>query len=97
MKIVEEIEFPKKSFESIKDMTELFSKMLTDGILLLANGIAILSILKFIVEIINGFTTKSYMGTSSMDDTSFFGRKDWNKTTTTLTSRGITNLDRTFK
>ncbi len=92
-----EIEFPIKSTNDLSSTMELLIKFLTDGILLLANGIAILCILKFIISLINGFATKSYMGTSIMEDTSFIGRTDWNKKITPITPRRNENLDWTFK
>jgi hypothetical protein len=43
-----------------------------EGILLyLCYGIALLCGFKFIIYILNGFASKSYMGTSIVDDTSF--------------------------
>jgi hypothetical protein len=51
--------------------------MLTDLILYLSYGIAILSGLKIIIHILNGFTSKPDMGAASLDNTSFNGRKNW--------------------
>lgn len=92
-----EIEFPIKSTNELTNTMELLITFLTDGILLLGNGIAILCILKFIISVINGFATKSHMGASIMENTSFVGRTDWNKKITPITSRGNENLDWTFK
>ena len=92
-----EIQFPVKSTNDLSSTMELLKQFFTDGILLLANGIAILSILKFIVGLINGFATKSYMGSSAMDDTSFVRRTNWDKTITTSSSRRGENLDGSFK
>jgi hypothetical protein len=92
-----EIEFPIKTTNDISNTMELLIKLLTDGILLLGNGIAILCILKFIISVINGFATKSHMGTSIMEDTSFNSRMDWNKKNTPITPRRNENMDWTFK
>jgi hypothetical protein len=55
----------------------LLEQMLTDGILWLAYGIAILSALKIVVHQINGFTTESDLGTRLLEDSSFFGGALW--------------------
>lgn len=46
-------------------------KLLADIILYIAYTIAVLCGFKFIIYILNGFTTKSYMGASAVDDSSF--------------------------
>lgn len=57
---------------SIRRSLELFSSMLTDGILWLGYGIAILSILKFIISQVNGYRAESHLGASALGDSSFF-------------------------
>ena len=56
---------------SIRIILEHLDKLITDIILYVAYGIAILSGLKFIIFILNGFTPKSYMGPSSLDNSAF--------------------------
>jgi hypothetical protein len=55
----------------------LLEQMLTDGILWLAYGIAVLSVLKIVVHQINGFSTESDLGTRTLEDSSFFGGALW--------------------
>ncbi len=57
--------------KSLKTTFEFLDKFIVDIILYLAYGIAILCGLKFIIYILNGFASKSYMGTSALDDSSF--------------------------
>jgi hypothetical protein len=54
-----------------KDTLVFLDEFIKDIILYLSYGIAILCGFKFIIYIVNGFTTKSYMGPQSMDDSSF--------------------------
>jgi len=63
------IELPTPS--SFSQTLSLFMKLLTDGILHLAYGIAILSALKFSLYLLNGVTSKPTMGASTLDDSSF--------------------------
>jgi hypothetical protein len=57
--------------EPFKATLELFNKLLTDIVLYLSYGIAILCGLKFIIYIVNGFASKSYMGPTALDNSSF--------------------------
>lgn len=73
-------------------MTLLFSeldRMLTEGIILLGYGIALLSILKFIVHQING---GDRMGSSALEDSSFFGGALWDETPSSSPSGRGTHL-----
>jgi hypothetical protein len=54
-----------------KDTFIFLDECIKDIILYLCYGIAILCGFKFIIYIVNGFTTKSYMGPQSLDDSSF--------------------------
>ena len=73
-----DIQFPTQTTTtSLKTTLDLLDKFITDVILYFAYGIAILSAFKFIIYLINGFTTKSYMGSSTMDNSAFSSRKDW--------------------
>jgi hypothetical protein len=65
----------------LENTFELLDKLITDIILWLAYGIALLCGFKFIIYLLNGITSKSHMGSTSMDDTSFIHGK--NKFTTT--------------
>jgi hypothetical protein len=57
------IELPShSSLSSFSSTLTLFHALLNDIILYLASAIAIVSVLKFVVYVINGFTEKSYMG-----------------------------------
>ena len=57
---------------ALKSTLEYLDKFVIDLILYLCYGIAILCGFKFIIYIVNGFTTKSYMGPTTLDDTSLF-------------------------
>ncbi len=57
---------------SFHESLEMLQRLVTDGILYLAYGIAILSAFKFILGIINGVTSNSSMGARTMDDSSLF-------------------------
>jgi len=57
--------------KSLKTTFEFLDKFIIDIILYLAYGIAILCGFKFVIYILNGFATKSYMGASALDDSSF--------------------------
>ena len=52
------------------DAFESFDQMISDILIYVCYVIAVLCGIKFIIYILNGFATKSYMGTSSMGDTS---------------------------
>jgi hypothetical protein len=54
-----------------KDTFNFLDEFIKDIILYLCYGIAILCGFKFIIYIVNGFTTKSYLGPQSLDDSSF--------------------------
>ena len=66
---VHDIQLPSlsKSF-TIHDTLNNLDKFITDIILYLAYGIAILCAFKLSIFILNGRATKSYMGTSSLDN-----------------------------
>ena len=66
---IQEVTIPRSSFHESLDMLQ---QLATDGILYLAYGIAILSVFKFILGIINGVTSNSSMGARTMDDSSLF-------------------------
>jgi hypothetical protein len=69
-----EIQFPALPNAIIwKNTFESFDKMIETAILYLCYGIAILCGFKIIIYILNGFATKSYMGSRTMDDSSFGG------------------------
>ncbi len=69
------IELPTISMKgSFHHALQMFQLLLTDFILYLSYGIAILSVLKFLVFLINGVATDTSMGSSVMDDSSFFRR-----------------------
>jgi hypothetical protein len=55
-----------------KDTLSALDEMINDFIIYICYGIALLCGFKFIIYIVNGFTTKSYMGPSTMDDSSLF-------------------------
>ena len=63
--------------EALKSSLEFLNNLIQDCILYLAYGIALLSVFKFIVYLVNGFATKSYMGSAFMDDSSFGSRTNW--------------------
>ncbi len=54
-----------------KDIFSSLDKLIEDIIIYISYIIAVLCGFKFIIYIVNGFTTKSYMGPQSMDDSSF--------------------------
>lgn len=59
-----DIQLPTQSnLQGLNNILNNLDKLLIDIILYLAYGIAIVSGFKFTVNIINGFTTDSYMGT----------------------------------
>jgi hypothetical protein len=67
------IELPPLARERIwNDIFSSIDEMIKDILLYLCYGIAILSGFKFIIYIVNGFASKSYMGAKSLDDTSLF-------------------------
>ena len=70
----------------------LLEQMLTDGILYLSYGIALLSILKIIVHQLNGFITESDMGARALEASSFFGGENWNEDATSPPPRRIPHL-----
>jgi hypothetical protein len=54
--------------------TDIFSsldELIEDIMIYICYGIALLCGFKFIIYIVNGFTSKSYMGTSTLDDSTF--------------------------
>ena len=55
-----------------KDVFSSLDKLIEDIIIYISYIIAVLCGFKFIIYIVNGFTTKSYMGPSTMDDSSLF-------------------------
>ena len=68
MNSIDEIYFPfQTNGNTLKSTLEFLDKFITDIILYFAYISAILCIFKFVVYLINGFTTKSYMGTSALD------------------------------
>ena len=56
---------------TLKSTFEFIDELIKDIILYFAYGIALLCGFKFIIYILNGFATKSYMGSPAMDDSSF--------------------------
>jgi hypothetical protein len=56
---------------ALKNTFEFIDELIRDIILYFAYGIALLCGFKFIIYILNGFTTKSHLGPSAMDDSSF--------------------------
>jgi hypothetical protein len=70
MNSINDIQFPKTS-ASLSDTLDLLDKMVSNIILYVAYVIAILCGFKFVIYILNGFTSKSYMGPSSLDDSPF--------------------------
>lgn len=57
-----------------RDSLDMLQRLLTDGTLYLAYGIAILCACKFVLSMINGVTSDAYMGTRIMDDFTFVRR-----------------------
>ena len=55
---------------ALKSTFEFIDELIRDIILYFAYGIALLCGFKFIIYILNGFATKSYMGSAAMDDSS---------------------------
>ncbi len=67
-----DIEFPQQTNESnLQSILTNLDNLLIDCILYLAYTTAILSAFKFFIYIINGYASKSYLGSTSLDDTSF--------------------------
>ncbi len=58
---------------NLKTSLDALNTLIEDLILYLAYGIALLCSFKFVVYIINGFTSNPHMGSKSMDDSAFFG------------------------
>ena len=54
------------------DILTSLNEMITDIILYICYGIALLCGFKFIIYIVNGFATKSYMGPTTMGNSSSF-------------------------
>jgi hypothetical protein len=54
-----------------KDTLSALDEMINDFIIYICYGIALLCGFKFIIYIVNGFTTKPHMGPSTLDDSSF--------------------------
>jgi hypothetical protein len=84
------IELPRPS--SLQGTLTLFMKLLTDGILYLAYGIAILSALKLSLHLLNGITSKPDMGSSTLDDSSFRHGEDRTPFFDEIASRRIPHL-----
>jgi len=59
-------ELPPIPLHTIGSTLKLLYTFLNDILLYLAHAIAIVSIIKFTVYLINGFTEKSYMGSSPL-------------------------------
>lgn len=57
---------------SLRDSLDMLQRLLTDGVLYLAYGIAILCACKFVLSMINGVTSDARMGARTMDDFTFF-------------------------
>jgi hypothetical protein len=55
-----------------KDVFSSLDKLIEDVIIYISYIIAVLCGLKFIIYIVNGFATKSYMGPAAMDDSTLF-------------------------
>jgi hypothetical protein len=53
------------------DILKSLDRLIEDFIIYIAYIIAVLCGFKFIIYIVNGFATKSYMGAKSLDDSSF--------------------------
>jgi hypothetical protein len=72
MNSINDIQLPSlpKGF-ALRSTFEFIDELVTDIILYFAYGIALLCGFKFVIYILNGFTTKSHMGSASMDDSSF--------------------------
>jgi hypothetical protein len=70
------------------ETVEMLEKMLTEGILWLGYGIAILSVLKIILHTINGYRSESHMGTRIVASPSLLRRTDWNGQSETSPLRG---------
>lgn len=67
-----DIELPPLAKKRIfTDILKTLDELIEDIIIYICYGIAILCGFKFILYIVNGFTTKSSMGAQSLDDTSF--------------------------
>jgi len=60
------------TIRSIHDSIDMLQQLVTDGVLYLAYGIAILCGFKFILYLINGITSNTRMGARSVDDSPFF-------------------------
>jgi hypothetical protein len=65
-----ELPSPPKS-HILKDICISLNTLIEDIIIYIAYIIAVICGFKFIIYIVNGFATKSYMGSQSMDDSSF--------------------------
>lgn len=53
------------------DILEGLDQMINDLLIYICYGIALLCGFKFIIYILNGFATKSYMGATTVDNSSF--------------------------
>ncbi len=86
-----------KSPPYLKSILQPFNQLLTDGILWLSYGIALLSILKFFIFLVNGFQNnplQSTMGTGIMETPSYLRGEHWDHS---LSSERKTTLDRAIK
>lgn len=63
-------------FHSLRDSLNMLQRLLTDGVLYLAYGIAILCAFKFVLYMVNGVTSDTSMGARIMDDFTFFRGAD---------------------
>ncbi len=73
MNSINDIEFPSlPKGLALRSTFEFIDELVTNIILYFSYGIALLCAFKFTIYILNGFTSKSYMGPPSVDDTPFF-------------------------
>lgn len=71
---MEDLPTPSTWKTELGEMTEMLEKMLTEGILWLGYGIALLSGLKIVLHTINGYRSESSMGARSMASPSLLRR-----------------------
>lgn len=70
MNSINDIQLPISS-AGLQSTFDFLDKLLADIILYIAYASAVLCGFKFIISILNGFTAKPYMGTSTLDDFTF--------------------------
>lgn len=85
--MADEMDLPMVPSSTFSSLHEHLSSLLTDGILGLAYGIAILSVLKFVLHLINGFATNRPMGSSLMESSSFLYRTSGKSSAPSLAPR----------